>query len=521
MNNKNLRFSVRWDTISFRALTTALALSGYCSLLIAAPPENVQVNPTIDRYFLKNKQNEPALAQNPTNPLNLVVGANDSYAEPECTDSTPSRCSLSLTTSISGFYTSFDAGRTWSFGGLLDLSGFGEYAYGDPSLAFDRQGNAYYATLAFPYNSPPGAAPSDLFVARSTDGGSTFTSVAKASGDAQGIFDDKDSIAVGPDPTNPSQDNIYVAWTKLSGGGSHPNQILFARSTDGGATWAKPLHLSSADTTANTFRTGAATKVGPDGTVYVIWLDTKGTPGIFMTTSRDGGNTFLPPGKIITVAAVNDDSLPLSGTSFRQTGRLFPSLTIGPNGTLYVVWCSHTNNHADVWATRSTDGGMTWSTPVSAGHLDNQSAFFASVAADPKNKDKVSVIFQAMDDVSPNTAPGAGVVHYDSFFTQSTDGGATFGAPLRISTMRSDPDGSSLNGLQQQFVGDYITAVSDSQGGRVFAVWTDARNASPCAAVDAYRTALAAGSGATAPDVITQCPKAFGNTDIYFRSVNY
>ena len=58
-------------------------------------------------------------------------------------------------------------------------------------------------------------------------------------------------------------------------------------------------------------------------------------------------------------------------------------LTIGPNGTLYVVWCSHTNNHADVWATRSTDGGMTWSAPVAAGHLDNQSAFFASVSAGP------------------------------------------------------------------------------------------------------------------------------------------
>lgn len=521
MKKKILPFSILQDGISFRVVTAVLALSGYCGLLIAAPPDNVQVNPTIDRYFLKNKQNEPALAQNPNDPLNLVVGANDSYAEPECTDATPSKCSLSLTTSISGFYRSFDGGRTWSLGGVLDLSGFGEYAYGDPSLAFDRQGNAYYATLAFPYNSPPGASPSDLYVAKSADGGITFTSVAKASGDAHGIYDDKDSIAVGPDPKNPSQDNIYVAWTKLSGGGTHPNQILFARSTDGGASWGKPLQLSSADTTSTTYRTGAAVKVGPDGTVYVVWLNTKGTPGIFISTSHDGGNSFLPPGKIGTVALISDDSLPLSGTSFRQTGRSFPSLSIGPNGTLYVVWCSHTNNHAEVWATRSTDGGMTWSAPIAAGHLTNQSAFFASVSADPKNKDKVNVIYQAMDDVTPNTAPGAGVVHYDSFFTQSTDGGGTFGAPLRISTMRSDPDGSSLNGLQQQFLGDYITAVTDSQGGRVFAVWTDARNASPCAAVDAYRSALAAGDSATAPNVIAQCPKAFGNTDIYFSSVSY
>jgi hypothetical protein len=85
----------------------------------------------------------------------------------------------------------------------------------------------------------------------------------------------------------------------------------------------------------------------------------------------------------------------------------------------------------------------------------------------------------------------------------------------------SDPDGSSLNGLQQQFLGDYIAAVSDSRGGRVFAIWTDSRNASACAVVDAYRSALAASASVTAPDVITQCPSTFGNTDIYFSAVDY
>jgi hypothetical protein len=85
-----------------------------------------------------------------------------------------------------------------------------------------------------------------------------------------------------------------------------------------------------------------------------------------------------------------------------------------------------------------------------------------------------------------------------------------------ISTRSSDPDGASLNGLQQQFLGDYIAAVSDSRGGRVFAIWTDSRNAGACAVVDAYRSALAAGASVTAPDVITQCPRTFGNTDIYF-----
>jgi hypothetical protein len=73
----------------------------------------------------------------------------------------------------------------------------------------------------------------------------------------------------------------------------------------------------------------------------------------------------------------------------------------------------------------------------------------------------------------------------------------------RSAKVSSDPDGSSTNGLAAQFLGDYITAVADSS--HVYAVWTDSRNASPCAAVDAFR----AGTGPK-PNVITQCPTTFG-----------
>jgi hypothetical protein len=45
-------------------------------------------------------------------------------------------------------------------------------------------------------------------------------------------------------------------------------------------------------------------------------------------------------------------------------------------------------------------------------------------------------------------------------------------------------------------------------------VWTDARDATPCAAVDAYRSAVYAGSTtAVAPNPDTACATSFGNTD--------
>ena len=477
--------------------------------------------------------NEPSLAQNPTDPLNLIAGSNDQIAEPACSNTTPSSCPRPAGISVSGYYASFDGGLTWpaTCQGLIDLSAFGEYAFGDPAQAFDSRGNAYYGTLAFPNGAVAGAAPSDLFVAKSTDGGCHYTSVTKASGASNGIFDDKDGIAADANVLSPFRDNVYAAWTKLAGK-SVANQILFARSTDEGVTWSKPLHLSPADSTAATLRSGAAVQVGPDGTVYVIWVNTKGNSAkpaaIHMTISHDGGKTFLPLGQDITVATVTDDGFNqlLSGTSFRQSGRVFPSFTVAPNGTIHVVWSNHINNHAQVLATKSTNGGLTWSAPVVAGDVttpgnpNNRSAFFASVTADPDNN--VDVIFQALDDQPQGTSPGAGVVNYDTYFTQSTNNGVSFGSPVKISTASSDPDGSSLNGrLRGQLLGDYITAVADSTPGshRVFAVWTDSRNATPCPVIDVYRATTP--PPLQLPNVIADCPITFGNTDIFLGTVNY
>ncbi len=104
-------------------------------------------------------------------------------------------------------------------------------------------------------------------------------------------------------------------------------------------------------------------------------------------------------------------------------------------------------------------------------------------------------------------------MHYDVYLAQSTDRGVAFSRPRKLSTAPSDPDGSSFNELTNEFIGDYISSVADAA--RVYAVWTDARDARPCAAIDAFR----AGKGPK-PDVITQCPTRFGNTDIVLAIVS-
>src|SRR5438874_719460 len=102
-----------------------------------ATATDAQVNDPFPGPFPQNKQAEPSIAQNPTNPLNIIVGSGDEIAEPPCTDTYPSSCPVVPGISISGFYASFDGGKTFPCQGLIDLSAFGKWAEADPWVTFD------------------------------------------------------------------------------------------------------------------------------------------------------------------------------------------------------------------------------------------------------------------------------------------------------------------------------------------------------------------------------------------------
>jgi len=109
---------------------------------------------------------------------------------------------------------------------------------------------------------------------------------------------------------------------------------------------------------------------------------------------------------------------------------------------------------------------------------------------------------------------------YDNYFAESAAGGSAFSAPVRVSTASSNPDGSGYNSLQEQFIGDYIGVVAGPIS--AYIVWTDARNATPCQAVDDYRNAVYAGSKtAVAPNPDSACATSFGNTDTLAAIMNY
>jgi len=481
---------------------------------------DTQVNASTTGLPPTQFQGEPSIAQNPTNPLNLVVGSFNRIGEPACTDATPSVCPgyfpPTFAGSSLGFFASFDGGKTFPCQGLIDLSSLGTYPKADPWVTFDSRGNAYYGLLAYPF--PPGPSPGlggGLFVAKSTDGGCTWGPAARVTLPRAGFVVDKDSIAADAHATSPFRDNIYATADQFSVG-FHQDLIIFSRSTDGGVTWSPPKPVTPANDNEG-FKTGPLIQVAPNGTVYVLWLEQlPDNPILRMSISYDGGKTFPQEKKGLTIVPYDTEHVfqdPFPGAGFFPAD--FPSFSVGPDGTLYITWPRRTNDHSVAMLTKSTDGGSTWSTPVVAADVAGRSAFMAAVAVDPNGK--VNLVFNALDDVPPGTPPGASVVHYDAYWVQSTDGGTTFISPLKISAAASDPDVSVYMAAFPNdtfpFVGDYISVVADAS--HVYTVWTDTRNGSPCAAMDDFLF-----GGGPPPDLITQCPADWDNADIYLGTVS-
>jgi hypothetical protein len=98
------------------------------------------------------------------------------------------------------------------------------------------------------------------------------------------------------------------------------------------------------------------------------------------------------------------------------------------------------------------------------------------------------------------------------------DSGAPSAATGQFSALHrgapGDPRGSSANGLDSEFLGDYVYATATRTYGA--AVWNDARREADCPAIDSWRMQLQQGNtSATPPAPQQDCPPTFGNSDIF------
>lgn len=388
-------------------------------------------------------QDETSIAVSPANDRNVVAGAND----------------YRLGTGSSGFYASSDGGKRWYDGiipfpsvpaGLSRGEGYLPSG-GDPVIAFDREGVAYYAQIAF----FRGDDTNGVFVQRSSNGGFTWsracvpagTTDANAACGAVGDvrqpgdgrvsfnpdndlllngsvpFDDKEWMTTGPRPAGVSPtcftpitrspttcidgvvgvDRIYVTFTRFT---ATDAQIWMSYSDDRARSWspAKPISGSAPFCTFGVgtrcdFNQASVPTVNPaTGHLYVAFenFNTPDENQYLVVRSRDGGATFEGP---YFVSPVYDVNFPRAGASRpdctargQQNGRI-----------VYTNTCFRSNA-------------------------------YGAITADPRGGAYADDLYLVFSDNRNGTI---GSSNADIFLFKSTNGGETWIGPTRVNNDRS------------------------------------------------------------------------------------
>jgi hypothetical protein len=298
---------------------------------------------------------------------------------------------------------------------------------------------------------------------------------------------------------------------------------MISRSTDGGNTWSSPMQLTPAFNNASVGgRQGCAIATDSNGTVYVFFEGTFMKHSVQMLTrSFNGGVTFEKPRPVASVVDVGGDAdTDMDGVQGSRTDS-FPSVSIangaptgvGATNEIALAWVDAAGglNNEQLLYELSTDGGNTFSTAQNAA-VSGDRPMMPSVALSPSGQN-IYFTYDAL--LQPfQTSALTPARDFQGVLLQGTVdvSGAVSGLTSVSRGTVGDARASSANALTDGFLGDYNTVVATDTG--AIAVYNDARNASDCTAIDAYREALLSNPTATAPSPAT-CPGTFGNTDIF------
>ncbi|MBN2764495.1 MAG: hypothetical protein JXR41_15480 [Bacteroidales bacterium] len=173
-----------------------------------------------------------------------------------------------------------------------------------------------------------------------------------------------------------SSDVIVVWQDERAGDGTY--NIYAARSSDGGLSFFSGSlpNMRVDDTGINSYyQTHPDVSFGPDKTAYVVWADSReGYYRIYSSKLDITNNTFSPNVK------VSNYNLPSEPNKATLGQDLHPSIAVDSAGIIYVAWeyqiqanmnsildwSSPTRNdaQAQIWFSKSSDKGQTWSDPV-------------------------------------------------------------------------------------------------------------------------------------------------------------
>jgi hypothetical protein len=347
-------------------------------------------------------------------------------------------------------------------------------------------------------------------------------------------FSDKEQVWADNAASSPFFGTVYLCWASFRGqekGNAAPAPLNVAVSHDSGDTWTQHQITAAANNAQRNPLDGCTIRTDSRGAAYVFGVGTLSSAGKdafeFVSQSTDGGAGWSQPRPVagpVTQPGVID---PVAGrpvidgvAGARSDLAPAPSVDIAngaPTGAdatdrIVLAYVSGTLTAPHVYFTESADHAATWATPRAI-ETSGDRGLYAAPAISPNGGD-VYVVYNAYttpyrtNTTDPRSLVGV-VLHAD---IPTTTGATGAFSSLHRGTP-GDPRGTSANSLIDEFLGDYVYAAATRTYGA--AVWNDARNASDCPAIDAWRQALQNGASPTPPAPQQNCPATFGNSDIF------
>ena len=301
--------------------------------------------------------------------------------------------------------------------------------------------------------------------------------------------DDRESMWVDNEPTSGKYGRMYISFNDFNNNGGALTVVY----SDDGKTWSAPSVVNSGfvrDVQITGSPRGATLSKGKNSTVFLASMDEGGggfnTRQNIMYNSTDGGKTwtevmvgsrFNPPGDIscgyfVAIAPI-----------WRHMGWGEPA--VGPKGVVHYDYSGAGTNgdKGDIFYTRSTDNGKTWSKPIKL-NTDKDAQFktqwMPSLSATSDGNVTASW-YDRRKATSQCTSVGDKGCNYERVGRQSKNNGATWNSAITISTKVIAEPAQEDGGVQSCYAGDYdySTALNAADAGNstgtAYVTWTDGR----------------------------------------------
>jgi hypothetical protein len=314
---------------------------------------------------------------------------------------------------------------------LLVPAGCARESAGPIELAVSQAANAHVTlasdgdrvAAAWAATGPRGT---DIYVARSDNGGRTFGSPARVN-DLDG---DASVNGEAPPRVLLSGNRVDVVWVSKRGGVA---AIRAAESSDGGKSFSPARTITSEGVAgARGWQTAA---IAADGTVHAAWLDGRNAVHA-QPASTAGGQSHAHHGDMrqdIYHAAWRGTEAPIETQVAANVCFCCKTALVSHGNDLYVAWRHlFPGGVRDIAIARSKDGGRTFSDPVRVS-ADNW-----QIDACPDDGPSMAVDGSGALHVAwPTLVTDSGAKHIGIFDATSRDGGATFSPRTRVSSPES------------------------------------------------------------------------------------